>query len=496
MSKAIIYARVSSKEQEKEGFSIPAQVKLLNEYAVKSNLQVVQEFTDNETAKIAGRTNFNAMLKFFKKNTDIKILLVEKTDRLYRNFKDYVVIDDYDLEIHLVKENTVISKESKSHDKFIHGIKVLMAKNFIDNLSEEVRKGQREKAEQGYYPAKPPYGYKRSDKKLAIIDEETAPLLRRAFELYSEGGISLERLRYKLNEEGFIYRSEKPIMGKNHLERLLKNVFYKGSFKFSGKYYSGLHEPLVSKELFAMVQEAFKKDGKPLYRNEHEFIFANLMTCGSCGCTITAEIKKGKYVYYHCSWGKGKANCDHKDYIRQEKLEEQFYELVKRISVTNEQRGWIIKALKQSLEEENMFIEEKVSNLQAQSKKLRDRINKIYVDKLDGVINEEFWYEKHRKWNEELATISNLIDSFNKANDQYLQTGIQILELVNNTHDLYLEESPEEKRKMLKMLLSNCTLKDGKISYTYKKPFDLLAEGLAINKDYARRDSNPRPFGS
>ena len=127
--KVVIYARVSSKEQEKEGFSIPAQLKLLKEYALKNGFQIVEEFSDAETAKKAGRTNYNRMLDYLKANSDVKIILVEKTDRLYRNFKDYVTLEDYDLEVHLVKEGTVISKNSKSHDKFIHGIKDLLAKN-------------------------------------------------------------------------------------------------------------------------------------------------------------------------------------------------------------------------------------------------------------------------------------------------------------------------------------------------------------------------------
>lgn len=496
MSKAVIYARVSSIEQKKEGYSIPAQVKLLKEYAQKSSLEIVQEFTDSETAKQAGRTNFNAMLQFLKKHKNIRTILVEKTDRLYRNFKDYVILDEIDLEIHLVKENTVLSKDSKSHEKFIHGIKVLMAKNFIDNLSEEVKKGLREKAEQGYYPARPPYGYKKSDKNMAVIDTETSPFVKRAFELYAEGDKSLEWVRHKLYEEGLTYRADKPVIGKNHLERILKNIFYRGAFKFSGRIYSGLHEPLVTKSLFESVQEAFKKDGKPLYRNEHEFIFASLMTCGECGCTITAEIKKQKYIYYHCSWGRGKDNCSQKDYIKQEALEEQFNEIVKRISITNEQKEWIVNALKLSLEEKTEYLEQKVSSLQIQTKKLRDRINKIYIDKLDGVISEEFWYEKHRNWTEELEKIEIIISSFNKANDQYLQMGIQILELVNNAYDPYLRRDSEGKRELLKMLLSNCIMKDGTINYTYKKPFDMFAKGLAFTKDHAGRDSNPRPFGS
>ena len=101
---AVIYARVSSKEQEKEGFSIPAQLKLLRGYAADHRLTVIEEFVDVETAKRSGRPGFTAMVEFFKKHGKAKssehirrILLVEKTDRLYRNLKDWVTLDDLDL---------------------------------------------------------------------------------------------------------------------------------------------------------------------------------------------------------------------------------------------------------------------------------------------------------------------------------------------------------------------------------------------------------------
>lgn len=90
------------------------------------------------------------MLTYLEENPDVRTVLVEKTDRLYRNFKDYVILEDYELNI---------SKDSRSHEKFIHGIKVLMAKNFIDNLSEEVKKGLKEKVAQGGYPGSAPFGY-------------------------------------------------------------------------------------------------------------------------------------------------------------------------------------------------------------------------------------------------------------------------------------------------------------------------------------------------
>ena len=137
VSRAVLYARVSSKEQEKEGFSIPAQLKLLRDYAAMHGFTLAHEYVDVETAKQAGRAGFGEMVAYLRKHPRVRIILVEKTDRLYRNLKDWVMLDDLDFEIHLVKEGAVLSRDSRSSEKFMHGIKVLMAKNYIDNLSEE-----------------------------------------------------------------------------------------------------------------------------------------------------------------------------------------------------------------------------------------------------------------------------------------------------------------------------------------------------------------------
>ena len=158
--RACLYARVSSKDQEKEGFSIPAQLKLLREYAVAQGLAVAEEYVDIETAKRTGRSRFGQMVDNLRARPDTRIVLVEKTDRLYRNLKDWITLDELDIEVHLVKEGVVLSRESRSSEKFMHGIKVLMAKNYIDNLSEETRKGMTEKAQQGIWPSYAPIGYR------------------------------------------------------------------------------------------------------------------------------------------------------------------------------------------------------------------------------------------------------------------------------------------------------------------------------------------------
>ena len=102
-ARAVVYARVSTPEQEREGFSIPSQLKLLRDYAGTNSIRIDGEYVDVETAKRSGRTNFDEMIRYLKRNPSIRTLLVEKTDRLYRNIRDWVTIDGLGVEIHLVR---------------------------------------------------------------------------------------------------------------------------------------------------------------------------------------------------------------------------------------------------------------------------------------------------------------------------------------------------------------------------------------------------------
>src|SRR5690606_38966014 len=131
-SRVVLYVRVSSKDQEREGYSIPAQLKLLRQYALEHGFEIVREFEEAETAKSTGRTQFNAMLAFLRNpKNNCRTILVEKTDRLYRHPKDWVIVDELNVEIHFVKEGEIISVNTHSSKRFLHGIKVLMAKQYI-----------------------------------------------------------------------------------------------------------------------------------------------------------------------------------------------------------------------------------------------------------------------------------------------------------------------------------------------------------------------------
>jgi DNA invertase Pin-like site-specific DNA recombinase len=233
---AVSYARVSSKDQERDGFSIPAQRKLLNEYAVERNLSVIREFKEAETAKEAGRSAFTEMIAFLNRTPSCRTILVEKTDRLYRNFRDLLTVEELGVTVHFVKENTILSTESKSSEKLMHNIKVAIARNYVDNLSEEVKKGLREKADQGHFPGVAHVGYVNNRVTRRIdVDPIRGPLMTRVFELYASGDYSLKALTVKAFEIGLRHSRGDRKMTKSELHRLLKNPSTLATFAGSGR---------------------------------------------------------------------------------------------------------------------------------------------------------------------------------------------------------------------------------------------------------------------
>ena len=263
---AVLYVRVSSKEQEKGGFSIPAQLKLLKNYAGTQDFKVVKEYRDVETAKQSGREGFGEMVNFLTQNPICKHLLVEKTDRLYRNFRDYVTLEDLNIDIHLVKEGSIVSKRSKSAEKFIHGIKVLMAKNYVDNLSEETRKGMTEKASQGIWPSLAPVGYKnvlgKSGKRIIKPDSRSAAFVIRLFKTYSSGNYSLGDIAQRFKSKGLVINKNKRPLHRSTVHKILSNQMYSGTFNWNGILYQGKYIPLITEKLWEKVQGKLRTRSK------------------------------------------------------------------------------------------------------------------------------------------------------------------------------------------------------------------------------------------
>jgi DNA invertase Pin-like site-specific DNA recombinase len=487
MKQGVIYARVSSKDQEKEGFSIPAQLKLLREYALKNGIKILRDFVDVETAKTTGRKQFGEMVLFFKKHPECRVVIVEKTDRLYRNFADCVTLEDLGVEIHLPKEGQVISKESKSQAKLVHGIQLVIARNYIENLREEVKKGMREKASQGVYPSRPPLGYTNNKLNHTIeIDEPNAAIAKRVFEIYATGNHSLAELRRIIRTEtGKTFQ-------KGYLHKLLKNPFYSGFFEWMGERYKGTHALIVRPDLFNQVQAVLQGHNRPRYQ-KHIFPFRGLLTCAFDDCMLTAEIKKQKYTYYRCTGSKGK--CD-LPYVREEELGERLGQILKDIHIPDD----VLQQLESSLaqDEKNTQAEKKSQQetLQKRLTAVRSRIDHAYTDKLDGKISEEFWQRKTAEWQLEEQQILMAMQGLREASPDVLLNAKRALELANKAYFLYVTQNPIEQAQLLKMVASNCRFDGASLCPTYRKPFDVIFQRAKSKEWRALRDSNSRPSDS
>ncbi len=481
--KAVLFARVSSREQEETGYSLPSQEKLLKEYADRRGFRIAKRFSISESASgLNQRKTFNEMLNYVK-NGNIKVIVCEKVDRLTRNLKDAVSInewinEDTERQVHFVKENCILSKDSKSNEKFIWNIKVSVAQYYIDNLSEEVKKGQKEKIAQGWLPTKPPLGYKtigEKGHKIHVIDDEKALLIKKAFDLYATGNYSLKKLVQIANEEGLRTAGGNKLV-KSRLADLLSDPFYYGKICWNGEIYDGKQEPLIAKELFDRVQEVLKSKSTPKY-NRHFYLFNGLIKCAECGGKITWEKQKG-IIYGHCNHYR---NCSQKTWSKEHEVENQVLDVfgnleIKDIRLTE----WVKKALKESHRDEIEYHSLAVNELNQRYELIQKRLDKLYDDKLDEKINKEFYERKFKEYSAERETILRSIQKHSQANNKYFELGITVYELSQKAREIYLSATLEEKRQLINLVFENLFLNEGRLTFSYSKPFKTLSEAVEI----------------
>lgn len=421
-----------------------------------------------------------------------------------------MTLDEFELEMHLVKEGVVLSRDSRSSEKFMHGIKVLMAKNYIDNLSEEARKGMQEKAEQGLWPSSAPLGYNNvlgpDGKKVIEIDPVLGPVIAEMFAWYSTGTLSLRDISEKARAAGLVSRFKRGPVSLSNLHTILSNPIYTGEIRWKGNRYVGRHQPLITHELFDRVQTMLeKRNASKLRKGPRDFAFSGLMKCGHCGCALVGEIQKGKYIYYHCTGYKGKCN---EPYVREEVIEARFSALLARLYFSDDIQKWIIEGLHQSHEDEMKEHQEAVKRLQAEYDRLSQRLSTMYIDKLDGRIDAIMYDRMASEWRKEQERCLREIGRHQTAEQSYMDEGVTLLTIARDSQRLFEKRPAADKRRLLNFVLSNSMWRDGELTATFRQPFNIIAEmrngppdddgdggpNPAPRSDWwARQDSNLQP---
>lgn len=493
-NKAVLYARVSSKDQEETGYSLDAQEKLLRDYIASPSHKFVESKMYSISESASGkkiRKTFDEMLEYTEKH-DIKIIVCEKVDRLTRNLKDVVLINkwlekDEERQAHFVKEACFVSKGSRSHEKFIWNVKASVAQFYTDNLSEEVKKGQKEKISQGWMPSRAIYGYETAgDKghKIHVVNTKRAPYIKKAFELYGSGEYSVKRLRDALYKEGM--RTEKgKKMSKSRLARLLCDPFYYGKFLWVGKLYNGKQEPLISESLFLRCQEIMKRKDAQKY-SKHLYLFKGLVKCVECGGKITWERQKGN-VYGHCNHYR---NCRQGMWVREDNIEEQLAEAITSLKLKSPRLvDWVRKVLKESHKDEIDYYENAVKQLNEQLKRAESRLDRLYDDRADNRISGEMYERKSKQYEDEKRDALDGLQKHNNASNKYRYLGIQLFELAQNAPEFYEKASIERKRELFSVVFDSLKLDEGQLIYTFSAPVTVLRDAVSITNSSKMAES-------
>ncbi len=475
-TKCVVLARVSSRAQEEEGYSLDAQEKLARDYCPKKDLEIKELFRITETAsKSKERQVFGEMMKYITLNR-ITVLVVEKVDRLTRSFRDMVMIDDWlegdDMrEVHLIKDGLVMNKRSRSQDKLNWGVKVLFAKNYTDNLREEVYKGRQEKLAQGWLPGRPPYGYittGEKGKKVHVPDETKARMVVRLFEGYLYPGRSLSSVTAYAAEIGIRTSTGRPMSRSAIVDNVLKNPFYVGINRWEGVDYPGNQRAIVSEELFKNVQVKMRRKSAPKYQR-HNPDLRSVVRCSDCQGTIVWEQKKGTW-YGHCNRYKG---CPKKEYAKQEDVEKQlFVHFAELLCPSPEIAEWIVRSLRAKHQEDMQDYAASKELLQQQHDRKKRQLDLLYEDRLSERITPERYDELSNKIMQEQKELESNISKAHETGRQQLLTGAEVLEKSQKAALVYAAKSPEEKRRLLGELFTSMSL-DGPMLTVVYNPYSL-----------------------
>ena len=344
-----------------------------------------------------------------------------------------------------------------------------MAKNYIDNLSEEISKGLHEGLEQGFWPFQPPYGYIRGAKKSLVIDKARVMYVHRAFELFSTGKYSLRKLSEKLLEEGYYYKVERPKITACVLESMLKNVIYVGQMSCNGIIYQGKHPAIVTRKTFDKAQEAFARVDKSKVRKNFDFLYSGIAKCGVCGYAFCAEIKKKHNIYYRCSHYD--RSCPNIGYVTEKSLTQALRMHIKKIGLTNELYELVKYSIKAIFGDEQEYHKQEVNRLNEEIEHCKEMLKKMYLDQINNVLDYELWIKLKNEYEIKFSRLNAELQKHSLANTNFLDTGLKILDVCKRASLPSTELTEHELSQIVRETYLSVTIQDKKVKMLFKEPF-------------------------
>ncbi|MEK7631671.1 MAG: recombinase family protein [Patescibacteria group bacterium] len=495
MHKYFLYARKSTDNEERQVLSIEAQIAELKEFATKNQLEIVEEMTESMTAKQPGRPVFNEMLTRIE-NDEADGIIAWNPDRLARNAVDGGQI------IHLIDQGKIQALkfptywfEPSSQGLFMLQIAFGQAKYYIDNLSENVKRGQRQKLRRGEYPSRALIGYVNNLRNHTIeIDPERAPKVKQLFEAYATGKYTLKAMQKLSLSLGLVGLCEKKPLALSVIQNLLKKNFYLGLFVFNGETYEGKHPPLIDKALFDTVQQVMKDNGKPRKVTEELlFPYRGLFKCAECGCAITGErhTKKSGLVfrYYRCT---KKKNVCRQKYVSEKILTEQINKMISIVALPDDMAKPMLEQVDNWQSEESTTsalaaadVKQKLSNTEKQLSRLLDA-------HLQGSIEAYEYQSKKSELMTEKVALKQKLGQISRQGVRWLEPMRKWIQEAHQAHFILHQENLQAKAELIRKIGSNRLLNSGNAAVVREKEWKIFPENSRFTDWRGKKESNPR----
>ena len=411
-----LYARKSTEDEDRQIMSIEAQLVELTEFASRENLTIAEKFIESKSAKRPGRKIFGKMIEKIHASKNPVGILIWHPDRLARNSIDGGQI------IYLIDTKKIVSLRSPTfwfeptpQGLFMLQVAFGQSKYYSDNLSQNIKRGIRQKLRRGEWTMPAPYGYINNRKTKNIEpDPVKSKIIKKAYEEFAQGKHTMKSISERLAFWGILSKRGKPLVS-SAISRMLTNKIYLGLIVYNGETYEGSFPPLISKKLYDDVQKVLQQRArKKRSKTKYNFPFTGLLTCTECGCSISAQYAKGHggiYCYYRCTKRRGK--CSQK-YLRDNLFAEQIKKKLKTISLPEK---WTEKMLLQidAWEKEQKESSGKLAgNLNEKIEQVSLKLDKLVDGFLDGIIDKEIYLVKKNKLVHQKTSFYEKKDDFRK----------------------------------------------------------------------------------
>jgi len=471
----ILYARKSSESEDRQIQSIDDQLRVLRDCAARHDLKLVAELTEARSAKDPGRRPiFASMLEKIVAG-EADAILCWSINRLARNPIDSGQLS-WMLQQGTLKAIRTIDREYLPEDNvLLMAVESGVATQYILDLRKAVIRGMEGKAGRGWFPGCPPQGYRvnRESKEIEVVEPQFT-LLRQAWDLALTGSYTIPQIRTQLCNWGYIShrRGNGKIFSESSLYRIFDNLFYYGCFKYRGQLYEGKHQPMVTRAEFDRVQQIIHGNVH-VQPQKHEFAFTGLITCGNCGCSVTAERKvkyykqtrrSVAYEYYHCTHKL--RNCKQRS-INGNELERQVDELIESITIDEAFGEWLCEVLDRDSEQEVSTANTKAALHQSATEANARKLSDLLELRLSKEISAQEYQEYKTQYLNDMAA-KRLALQRERLEREALRN---VIGLAAHSRRRYDSGNIKTKRQIVSCLARTAQLLDGQVAI---EPYPLL----------------------